>query len=154
MDRKIINADIGDRAKVLAALLAAGVPDDEIAAAAGVSQRTVERWWKELREAKLETAARTPSRRHVRVPRGMLLDPQLSTGVKATAMTLAAYMNDGRGQVGQEALAEARGTRRATIASTSRRWRFGYLVSRGAYCGVKKRGGTAAVPVDGRRNDG
>jgi DNA-binding transcriptional ArsR family regulator len=141
VDRKIVNADIGDGAKVLGALLSAGVPDDEIAAAAGVSQRTVERWWKELREAKLETAARTPSRRHVRVPRGMLLDPELSTGVKATAMTLAAYMNDGRGQVGQEALAEARGTRRATISEhVAALEEFGYLVvSREAYCGVKKR---------------
>ena len=141
VDRKIVNADIGDGAKVLAALLSAGVPDDEIAAAAGVSQRTVERWCKELRESKLETAARTPSRRHVRVPGGMLLDLGLSTGVKATAMTLAAYMNDGRGQVGQEALAEARGTRRATISEhVAALEEFGYLVvSREAYCGVKKR---------------
>jgi DNA-binding transcriptional ArsR family regulator len=141
VDRKIVNADIGDGAKVLAALLSAGVLDDEIAAAAGVSQRTVERWWKELRAAKLETAARTPSRRHVRVPRGMLLDPELSTGVKATAMILAAHMNDGRGQVGQEALAEARGTRRATISEhVAALEAEGYLiVSREAYCGVKKR---------------
>lgn len=141
VDRKIVNADIGDGAKLLGALLSAGVTDDEIPAAADVSERTADRWWKELREAKLEMVARTPSRRHVRVPRGMLLDTDLSTGVKATAMSLAAYMNDGRGQVGQEALAEARGTRRATISEhVATLEEAGYLVvSREAYCGAKKR---------------
>ena len=141
VDRKIVNANIGDGAKLLAALLSAGVPDDEIPTAANVSTRTADRWWKELREAKLESVARTPSRRHVRIPRGMLLDPTLSTGVKATAMTLAAYMNDGRGQVGQEALAEARDTRRATISEhVALLEAEGYIViSREAYCGAKGR---------------
>lgn len=141
VDRKIVNADISDGAKLLATLLSAGVPDQEIPAAAGVSERTAARWWKELRETKLEMAARTPGRRHVRVPRGMLLDPELSTGAKATALTLASYMNDGRAQVGQEAMAETRGTRRATISEhIAALEEAGYLVvSREKFCGAKGR---------------
>ena len=103
---RIANADLKDGPRFLAMMLQAGVDDHDLAAVAGVTERTLGRWWKDLRDAELETIARTrPTRRYIELPRAMMTDETLSTAAKVTALAIGAYVKeDGVAQVGQDTL--------------------------------------------------
>jgi len=145
IDNRIINADLGDGAKLLGALLAtlgAEATEEALALAAGRTVRTVACWREELREADLEAVAlERPTRRYARLPRGLLLDPNLSVSARVIALILARTMSDGESRAGQEALADHRGTRRQVVGRQLQALeRAGYvMVARTAFCGKRHR---------------
>jgi hypothetical protein len=143
VDRRIANADLKDGPRLLAMLLQAGVEDHHLAEAAGVTDRTLGRWWSELRAADLEGIARTrPTRRYCELPRGLVTDQDLTTGQKITALAIGAFMKDGVAQVGEEQLCEWRsmGSRNKLSGHITALERAGYLVpSRTLFCNAKGR---------------
>lgn len=87
----------------------------DLAAALGVSERSVKAWAAELRAAALDEYDR-PTRRFLRAPVALLVDPSVSHQAKATALHLLALVGeDGVAEVGQAPLSQACGLSEVTV---------------------------------------
>jgi len=143
VDRCLLTAGLSDGALALAYVIAAGADEEELMRVLCVTDRTLRRWWAELREAGLEEVTRAiPTRRFVTVPRGLLLDPDIPRAAKVTSLHLASYERNGRMKVSQEQLGRKRDRDPREVKRDLRTLRrAGYLCCTGlaAFCGAKGR---------------
>lgn len=118
IDRRLINADLGDGPKLIAVLLAAGIgapSNEDLARFSGVKPDTVSGWRRQVRDLE-DLIACIPTRRFALVPRSVLMDHSVGIPARVTGLQLAKFMNSGYALVGQKALARDRGVRRATVS--------------------------------------
>ena len=145
--RALLTSGLNGGALLLAELVCAGVPDHELRHQLGdVCDRTLRRYWAQVREAFDEVLLRTrPTERFFTVRIALLTDAALPIAARVAGLHVAAAMRNGRAKPGHEVIARRMGRERARVTEDIQR-----VVSAGHLC---TSGPALFNKAQGRRQD-